>query len=72
MVKLHRKSYKGDKAIGSGSSSKKSIFKPKSRKEYKFTPLDSTSSMAQASYASVKEHLLVYIQKEFGTGMLDI
>jgi hypothetical protein len=34
--------------------------------------LDSSSSIAQASYASVKEHLLVYIQKEFGTGMLDV
>jgi hypothetical protein len=50
----------------------KSTFKPKSNKEYKFTPLDSSCSVAQASYASVKEHLLVYIQKEFGTGMLDI
>jgi hypothetical protein len=73
-MKFNKKSYKGDKTKGSGNgtSSKKSIFKPKSKKEYKFTPLDSTSSMAQASYASVKEHLLVYIQKEFGTGMLDI
>jgi hypothetical protein len=73
-MKFHKKSYKGDKTLGSGSgtSSKKSIFKPKSKKEYKFTPPDSTSSMAQASYTSVKEHLLVYIQKEFGTGMLDI
>jgi hypothetical protein len=34
--------------------------------------MDSSSSVAQASYASVKEHLKVYIQKEFGTGMLDI
>jgi hypothetical protein len=73
-MKFHKKSYGGKKTMvsGSGTSGKKSIFKPKSKKEYKFTPLDSTSSVAQASYASVKEHLLVYIQKEFETGMLDI
>jgi hypothetical protein len=73
-MKYHKKSSKGDKSKGggNGTSTKKSIFKPKSKKEYKFTPLDSTSSIAQASYASVKAHLLVYIQKEFGTGMLDI
>jgi hypothetical protein len=66
-MKYHKKSSKGDKSKGggNGTSTKKSIFKPKSKKEYKFTPLG-------ASYASVKEHLLVYIQKEFGTGMLDI
>jgi hypothetical protein len=54
----HKKSYKGDKSKGAsnGTSSKKSIFKPKSKKEYKFTPLDSSSSVAQASYASVKEN----------------
>jgi hypothetical protein len=75
-MKYHTsKSSKRDKSKGggNGTSSKKSIFKPKSKKEYKFTPWDSSSSVAQASYASVKEHLLlVYIQKEFGTGMLDV
>jgi hypothetical protein len=74
-MKYHKKSSKkGDKSkgAGNGTSSKKAIFKPKAKKEYKFTPLDSSSSVAQASYASVKEHLLVYIQKEFGTGMLDV
>jgi hypothetical protein len=72
---FRKKSSKGDKGSnggGNGTSGKKSSFKPKSKKEYKFTPLDSSSSVAQVSYATVKEHLLVYIQKEFGTGMLDI
>jgi hypothetical protein len=72
---FRKKSSKGDKSSkggDNGTSNQKSNFKPTSKKEYKFTPLDSTSQVAQASFASVKEQLLVYIQKEFGTGMLDI
>jgi hypothetical protein len=56
---------------GSKSGSTKAVFKPR-KKELKFTPLDPRFPSAQASYASVKEALVIEITKEYDRGSRDV
>ena len=65
---------KSDRSDGSHKSGRfKSGFKPKSKKELKFNPLDtSRGNMSQASYSSVKEALIARVTKEFDRGGRDV
>ena len=56
---------------GSKGSSTKMVFKPR-KKELKFTPLDPRFPSAQASYASVKEALIIEVTKQYDHGSWDV